>query len=401
MDFKEFKKEAEKEASLINSLSDLEKWRVKYLGRKSALSLFFHSLSQSSLQGKKRQGQEANKLREALSDLYNRKKDEIEKKLSIADKNFNFLDITQPGKKQVSGHLHPLTLVTREIVAAFEKMGFSIVEGSEIETEYYNFDALNMPSDHPAREMWDTLWLRSSHKVSIAPPAPRSPTLHSYGDGALWRAGNCQLPNSKLLLRTHTSPMQIRYMEKHQPPFRIIVPGRCFRYEATDASHEVQFHQIEGLMVGENITLSNFKAVIEEVIKDIFKQRVLVRFRPSYFPFVSPGVEVDIKIEPKACPERSRGIKSRAVAIDMERRRCSVAIAMEHRRQKSKVKDEWLEIMGAGMVHPALFKRVGYENNRWQGFAFGLGIERFAMIKYKINDIRLFFNSDIRFLEQF
>ena len=212
-------------------------------------------------------------------------------------------------------------------------MGFSIIEGPEIETEYYNFDALNIPEDHPAREMWDTLWIKSKSTKE----------------------------KSRLLLRTHTSPMQMRYMEKHQPPFRIIVPGKCFRYEATDASHEIQFFQIEGLMVGENITLANFKAVINELMKNIFQQEIEVRFRPSYFPFVAPGVEVDIRLK----------------------------------------NGDWLEIMGAGMVHPELFKKAGYKNNQWQGFAFGLGIERIAMIKYKINDIRLFFNSDIRFLEQF
>ena len=348
MNLEQLKRQAQKEASLINDVSELEKWRVRYLGRKSSLSLFFDSLTKLPLSEKKRQGKEANKLRQTLQELYKNKKDEIENKLS-ATAAINFLDITQPGVKQSEGHLHPLTLVTREIVTAFEKMGFAIVEGPEIESEYYNFDALNIPADHPAREMWDTLWLRNSHKI----PNPKS-----------------QISSSRLLLRTHTSPMQVRYMETHQPPFRIIVPGRCFRYEATDASHEIQFHQIEGLMVGENISLANFKAIIEEVVKDIFKQQVLVRFRPSYFPFVAPGVEVDIKLK-------------------------------QDTRHKKQDTNEWLEIMGAGMVHPDLFKRVGYEVNRWQGFAFGLGVERIAMIKYQINDIRLFFSSDIRFLEQF
>jgi phenylalanyl-tRNA synthetase alpha chain len=242
-------------------------------------------------------------------------------------------------------------------------MGFSIIEGPEIETEYYNFDALNIPANHPAREMCDTFWIKSRRRQS------------GYGASA-----------TKLLLRTHTSPMQIRYMETHQPPFRIIVPGRCFRYEATDPSHEIQFHQVEGLMVGKNISLANFKAVIEEVVKDIFKQKVLIRFRPSYFPFVAPGVEVDIKLNSKACPERSRRIKTQNSKLN----------------KRLKIKEnEWLEIMGAGMVHPDLFKRVGYKNNCWQGFAFGLGVERIAMIKYGIDDIRLFFGSDIRFLEQF
>jgi len=336
MDLKQLKKDAEIGISLIKNTSDLEKWRIKYLGRKSVLSLFFNSLSELSLKEKKKQGQKANAIRQLFSSLYKKRKNDLESNLSFSS---NFIDITQPGEKIRQGHLHPLTSTLSDITNSFQKMGFSIIEGPEIETEYYNFDALNIPAGHPAREMFDTLWLRSNNK-------------------------------DKFLLRTHTSPMQVRFMETNQPPFRIIVPGKCFRYEATDASHEIQFHQIEGLMVGENISLSNFKAIIEEVVKDIFKHKVLVRFRPSYFPFVSPGVEVDIKLKQKG---------------------------------RSKIQDanEWLEIMGAGMVHPDLFKRVGYVTNRWQGFAFGLGVERIAMIKYHIDDIRLFFSSDIRFLEQF
>jgi len=340
MDLEQIKKDAEKGISLIKNTSDLEKWHIKYLGRKSALSLFFNSLSKLPLVEKKKRGKKANGIRQLLLSLYKGKKADIESDVSFSS---DFIDITQPGEKMRQGNLHPLTLILRDITNSFQKMGFSIIEGPEIETEYYNFDALNIPAGHPAREMWDTLWIKPKAKKE----------------------------KEKMLLRTHTSPMQVRFMETHQPPFRIIVPGKCFRYEATDASHEIQFHQIEGLMVGENISLSNFKAVIEEVVKDIFKQKVLVRFRPSYFPFTSPGVEVDIKMKPKA------------------------------KGQKSKVKDEWLEIMGAGMVHPDLFKRAGYANNRWQGFAFGLGVERIAMIKYHIDDIRLFFSPDVRFLEQF
>ena len=335
MDLEKLAQQAKKSIVLVSTQQDLEQWRIQYLGRKSALSLFFNSLSQLTPEQKKQQGIKANFIRKQLFELYGNQKQLIEKKGLI--NNDYFLDYTQPGEKQIQGHLHPLTLITRDLVLSFEKLGFSIIEGPEIETEYYNFDALNIPANHPAREMWDTLWIKSQNNKS----------------------------NQRKLLRTHTSPMQVRYMEKHQPPFRIIVPGKCFRYEATDASHEIQFFQIEGLMIDENITLANFKAIINELVKDIFKQQVLVRFRPSYFPFVSPGIEVDVKI-------KFKGKES-----------------------------QWLEIMGAGMVHPSLFKRVGYEENRWQGFAFGLGIDRIAMIKYHINDIRLFFNPDIRFLEQF
>jgi phenylalanyl-tRNA synthetase alpha chain len=332
MDLEQLKKQAQNEINSLQSLKDLEAWRVKYLGRKSDLSLFFDSLKNLPEATRKIQGSQANEARKFFNSLYQEKKDILEQKQT----DFEFFDLTRPGQKIPKGHLHPITLVTREIIHSFEKIGFAIVEGPEIETEYYNFDALRIPANHPAREMWDTFWLKSNQKN----------------------------PNSKFLLRTHTSPMQIHYMETHQPPFKIIVPGKCFRFEATDARHEFQFHQIEGLMVGENISLANFKFIIQEVTKDIFKHQVDLRFRPSYFPFVTPGLEIDIK-------------------------------------PKNKPKSQWLEIMGAGMVHPDLFQTVGYENNTWQGFAFGLGVERIAMIKYGINDIRLFFDSDERFLKQF
>ncbi|MGC8651280.1 MAG: phenylalanine--tRNA ligase subunit alpha [Minisyncoccia bacterium] len=334
IDLEILKKQAEKEISSLSTLKDLENWRVKYLGRKSELSLFFDSLKNLSPTERKTQGGQANEARTFLNSLYQTKKNNLEQNQN----DFEFFDLTRPGQKIKKGHLHPITLVTREIVHSFEKIGFEIVEGPEIETEYYNFDALRIPENHPAREMWDTFWLQSNQKISNS--------------------------NSKFLLRTHTSPMQIRYMETHQPPFKIIVPGKCFRFEATDSHHEFQFHQIEGLMVGENISLANFKFIIKEITEDIFKHQVDLRFRPSYFPFVTPGLEIDI-------------------------------------RPKNKPKSQWLEVMGAGMVHPDLFQTVGYENNTWQGFAFGLGVERIAMIKYGIDDIRLFFGSDIRFLEQF
>ncbi len=325
MELNQIKILAEKGMSPVTNQKDLEAWRIKYLGRKGELSIFFDSFKNLSLKEKKEQGDKANRIRQFLTSLYEQKKTDLE----VESLGHQIFDITRPGQRIKKGHLHPLTLILREIVHSFEKIGFEIIEGPEIETEYYNFDALRIPENHPARDMWDTFWI-----------------------------------NSKLLLRTHTSPMQIRYMEKHQPPLRIIVPGKCFRFEATDTHHEFQFHQVEGLMIGENISLANFKFIIREVIEDIFKHQVELRFRPSYFPFVTPGLEVDVKM-------------------------------------KSKANNEWLEIMGAGMVHSQLFKNVGYETNHWQGFAFGLGVERIAMIKYGIDDIRLFFGSDIRFLEQF
>ena len=330
MNWDELINQAKKDISLIKDSKDSENWRIKYLGRKSDLSLFFNTISHLSLEQRKKAGKKANSIRQILKGLYEEQKKNLNSFPAIK------LDITRPGERIYHGHLHPLTLITKKITSSFERMGFEIVEGPEIETEHYNFDALNIPADHPARDMWDTLWLKSKTK-------------------------------NKYLLRTHTSPEQIHYMEMHQPPFRIIAPGRCFRHEATDSSHEVQFHQIEGLMVGDTINMANFKAIIELVIREIFSNDIDVRFRPSYFPFVTSGVEVDIKLK----------------------------------SAKDPLLQGWLEVMGAGMVHPYLFSEVGYNPDQWQGFAFGLGIERIAMIKYRIDDIRLFFNSDIRFLEQF
>lgn len=338
MDLKDIQIKSQQELSEVKTEQDLEKWQIKYLGKKSEISLSRKELSQLSIEQRKQRGKEIYEAQIKIDSYFQDKKKEIESQNSVSQNNF---DLTQPGKKIFQGHFHPTTLITNQIINSFEKLGFLLVEGPDIETEYYNFDALNIPTDHPARDMWDTLWL------------------------------NPQSQNSKVksqkLLRTHTSPMQIRYMEKNKPPFRIIVPGRCFRHEATDATHEIQFHQIEGLMISEKVSLTNFKAIITEIIKEIFKEdkNIELRFRPSYFPFVSPGIEVDIKIN------------------------------------SGKMKNKWLEIMGAGMVHPLLFKNVGYELNQWQGFAFGLGVERIAMIKYDINDIRLCFNPDIRFLQQF
>lgn len=261
----------------------------------------------------------------------------IEKKeKELSTKGGKRLDVTKPGKKVALGHLHPLTKIDKEIRDIFSSINFTIVDGPELEDEYHNFDALNIPADHPARDMWDTFWIK---------PTP----------------GKAVGAKGKLLMRTHTSPMQIRYMETHKPPFQIIVPGRTFRYEATDASHEINFYQVEGLMVGPDITLANFKFVIETFFKKFFGKELEFRYRPSYFPFVEPGVELDIKLPG----------------------------------------GKWLEVMGAGMVHRNVFDAVKYDRREVQGFAFGMGLDRLAMIKYGIPDIRLFYSGDARFTEQF
>ena len=258
----------------------------------------------------------------------------------MADKNKKFIDVTAPGKKTERGHLHPLTQAMDKAGDIFQSMGFEIADGPELETEYYNFDALNIPKDHPARAMQDTFWLRQNNL--------KSQISNLKNDG-------------KLLLRTHTSSVQIRYMEHNQPPFRIISPGRVFRMEATDATHETQFYQIEGLMVDKKTNLANLKAVIKIFLRRFFgDENIDIRFRASYFPFVEPGVEVDMKF-----------------------------------------KGKWLEIAGAGMVHPKILDNMKLNPNEWQGFAFGMSVERLVMIKLKIDDIRLFYSGDLRFLKQF
>lgn len=327
MNLKKIKEEAIQEIGKSGKADDLEKLKIKYLGRKGKLTLILRSLKDLSEKERKLVGREANELKKTIENII------LEKNLKIAEKEMTTMgkiDITAPGKKIISGHLHPLTLITRKIEDIFQSMGFKIIEGPEIENEYYNFDALNIPRDHPARDSWSTFWLKQNKK-------------------------------QKLLLRTHTSPMQVRFMEKNNPPFRIIVPGRVFRYEATDASHSHTFYQLEGLMVDRNINIGNFKAVVEEFLRRIFGREIETRIRPSYFPFVEPGFEVDM-------------------------------------RQSS---GDWLEIMGAGMVHPNVFKAVGYVPSNWQGFAFGVGIDRIVKLKYKINDIRLLYSGDLKFLNQF
>ena len=326
----------------IRTVVDLDQWealRVAYLGRKSALSEVMAVMKDLSAEQKRTFGKKANEVRAFLETALAQKRIELEAKGTHA----NLIDVTRPGVKRHAGHLHPLTRVEEEIKQIFLAMNFSVVEGPEIETEHYNFDALNIPASHPAREMWDTFWIKPITDN-------RQPTTKNK-------------MQNRYLLRTHTSPMQIRYMENHRPPFQIIVPGRVFRYEATDASHEINFYQMEGLMVGTNVSLANFKYVIEEFFKKFFNDPDMqFRFRPSYFPFVEPGVEVDIK-----------------------------------RKGDSK----WLEVMGAGMVHRNVLKATGYNPDEVQGFAFGMGTDRLAMLKYKIPDIRLFYSGGLRFIKQF
>jgi len=326
---KTLKNKAEKQLLQAKDLKDLDAIFKKYLGDESELAGVLRSLKNLSKAKKTKLGKEANELKNFLkikfSEAASALKEKVQKELEAKE----WIDITAPGKKTVLGHLHPLTIVSRKVEEILGGMGFSVIEGPEMETEWYNFDALNIPKDHPARDLWDTFYLKNG-----------------------------------LLLRTHTSPVQIRYMEKNQPPFRIIAPGKVFRHEATDSSHEANFYQIEGLMIGKDVSVANFKAIIQEFFQKFFGKSAEIRLRPSYFPFVEPGFEVDMK----------RG-------------------------------DGWLEMAGAGMVHPNVLKNAGLipslKGGGWQGLAFGVGLDRLAMMKYKIDDIRLFYSGDLRFLNQF
>ncbi len=336
IDLKLLKKQAEKEIDSAGNAELLNEVLKKYLGKKGELTLVLRSLVKLSKDERKKIGSEANELKVFL-------KQKIEKeleKMRLTGSSVNeseWIDITIPGKKPFSGHLHPLTLTKRKAEEIFQSMGFSVIEGPEMENEWYNFDALNIPKDHPARDVWDTFYLKN-----------------------------------KLLLRTHTSPVQVRYLEKNNPPLRIIVPGNVFRHEATDASHEFQLFQVEGLMVDKNISVANLKAVVGEFFRRFFERDVKFRLRPDYFPFTEPSF--DIAINCFVCQGKG----------------CSVCKGTG-----------WLEVAGAGMVHPNVFKNSKLIPKNWQGWAFGFGLERLAMLKYKINDIRLFRSGDLRFLNQF
>jgi phenylalanyl-tRNA synthetase alpha chain len=330
------------ELAQIGQLAELEPWRVRHLGKKSRLTVVLRSLAKLPLDERKAVGSRANQVKSTLqSDLHDKKRllEERHMELSLARES---LDVTLPGRSIPRGRLHPVTQTLEEICDIFENMGFQVLEGPEVEWDYYNFEALNIPQDHPARDMFATLWIDSG------------------------RSGRSRL------LRTHTSPMQIRIMETTCPPIRAIVPGRTYRYEATDATHESMFYQVEGFAVDKGVTLANLKGTLFEFCGRLFGRERKVRFRCDYFPFVEPGVEV--AIECLSCSGAGC-------------RLCGHS--------------GWIEILGAGMVHPDVLRRGDINPEVYSGFAFGLGVERIPMLRYGIDDIRLFYSNDLRFLEQF
>lgn len=329
----------EKLSKVENShiLRDLE---IKYLGRKGRLTKILRGLANLSTEERKVVGKIANEIKLELQRKFQETKRTVEGKT----KTDEVVDVTLPGKKITLGHLHPITIIQNELEDLFTSMGFMILDGPELESDYYNFEALNIPKYHPARDMQDTFYVDKKNKEG----------------------------EYDMVMRTHTSPMQIRAMLKYGAPLRCVVPGRVFRSEATDVVHEHTIHQLEGLMIDKDISISNLISVMREMLSGIFKQQVEIRVRPGYFPFVEPGLEVDVKCT------MCQG---------------SGCASCKH--------SGWLEMIGSGMVHPKVLKAGGVDPDKFSGFAFGLGIDRLVMMKYGINDIRLFQGGDLRFLEQF
>jgi len=324
---------------------DLEGLRVKFLGRQGTIASILKEIATLPPQERPLVGQKANTLKERI-------KSQIDEKLkslgSVPGGKMPREDATLPGASWSTGRLHPLTQVIQEICDIFLSLGFRVVEGPEIETEHYNFDALNIPKSHPSRDTFDTFYL-------ACPGESES-----------------QARDDKWLLRSQTSTVQIRVMEKEKPPLRIVAPGRVFRPDAVDASHSFMFHQIEGLCVDRDVRFSDLKGALSLFSREFFGPNTRTRFRPHFFPFTEPSAEVDIS------------------CILCDGKGCRVC------KQKG-----WIEVLGAGMVHPNVFRAVGIDPRRFRGFAFGMGVERLAMLKYGIDDIRLFFENDLRFLKQF
>jgi len=355
MDINSIKAQIDSEIGNINSPETLEELRVKYLGRKGLIAQLTGSIPDMPQGERAAFGQEVNALKNKITFLIDEKHKGITGKPTKSP--LSSVDIGLPGISQELGHLHPITQVTNEICAIFSQMGFAIVEGPEVETEYNNFTGLNIPLEHPSRDVFDTFYIKS----------------HVTGHRSQVKTCNVQRATcNRLVLRSHTSPVQIRVMKSRKPPLAVVVPGRVYRPDAVDASHSFMFHQIEGFVVDENIKFSDLKGALEVFAKSVFGKKIKMRFRPHFFPFTEPSAEVDIS------------------CIICQGKGCSVC------GQKG-----WLEILGSGMIHPNVFKNVGYDSKKYTGFAFGMGVERIAMLKYGIDDIRLFFENDLRFLKQF
>ncbi|MDX5332690.1 MAG: phenylalanine--tRNA ligase subunit alpha [Gammaproteobacteria bacterium] len=329
--------EAKRAIAEAADLAALDQIRVQYLGKKGVLTEQLKGLGKLSAEERPQAGQAINDAKQAIAGALEARKGALEGEALNARLAGEAVDVTLPGRGQHTGGLHPVTQTVRRIQSLFAQLGFEVAEGPEVEDDYHNFEALNIPSHHPARAMHDTFY---------------------FGEGTV--------------LRTHTSPVQIRVMENSQPPLRVIAPGRVYRCDS-DLTHSPMFHQVEGLLVDENVTFADLKGVLGQFLAAFFEQDDLAtRFRPSYFPFTEPSAEVDIQC---------------------------VMCGGEGCRVCSHT--GWLEVMGCGMVHPEVFRHVGIDNEAYTGYAFGLGVERLAMLRYGVNDLRLFYENDLRFLKQF
>ena len=335
----------ERELAAAKSARDAQSVRDRYLGRKNSIVASWMQLIAGAAPAEKKNiGRHANELKQAIDARWTAYEESARDAAPIA----GAVDVTLPGRRPVLGHRHPLTVVRDRMEEIFTRMGFAIVEGPEVEDEWHCFDALNMLADHPARDMQDTLYLGA-------------PIPGAGGPG-----------DTRTLLRTHTSSIQIRHMQAHTPPIRIVSPGRVYRRDDLDLTHTPMFTQVEGLVVGEGISLADLKGTLLAFAREMFGARSRLRFRPSFFPYTEPSAEVDISCW--SCDGAG----------------CAMC-----------KKSGWLEILGCGMVHPAVFESVGYDAERYTGFAWGMGVERVAILRYQVEDIRLFYENDLRFLDQF
>ncbi len=331
---KEIEAKIEQDILNIKNSEDLENFRLKYLSRKGIISELYDSIKSISIEERPSIGKKINELKAYCQQVYAEKKKILEE---FSEKKSEQIDLSLPGRRKWLGSLHPLTQTLKEIKLIFQRMGFDVADGPEIEEDYYNFEALNFPPEHPARDMQDTFFI-----------------------------------SDKVLLRTHTSPVQIRVMERTTPPVRVIIPGRVYRNEAISARSYCLFHQVEGLYVDTGVTFSELKGTLVSFAKQFFGSSLKYRFRPSFFPFTEPSAEMDI------------------TCFLCDGKGCRVC------KQTG-----WLEILGCGMVDPNVYKYVGYDSEKYTGYAFGMGIERISMLRYGIDDIRILFDNDIRFLKQF
>jgi phenylalanyl-tRNA synthetase alpha chain len=340
----EIKSKAQQELEKINEATELEAWRVRYLGKKSELTQVLRGLATLSLEEKKAVGSAANTLKLALEEIFQYKERSLKEAQILAAAVKESVDITLPGRRPPTGHLHPITQTVMEICDIFSSMGFQITEGPEVELEYFNFDALNIPEGHPSRDNMSSSWIDYTDEMGKRP----------------------------MLLRTHTTSVSARALASMKPPIRVVNPGKVYRYEASDATHTSMFHQIDGVAVDKNISMADLKGTLYEFAQRFFGEGRKVRFRCDFFPFVEPGVEIAVEC---------------AICHGTGCRLCG--------------NSGWIEIGGAGMTHPEVLRRAGLDPEEYQSFAFGMGIERIPMVRYGIEDIRLFYGSDLRFLKQF